>query len=122
VQKTVSSEAVSELAEFLNLHLSRMRFTSHGYREVAAASFSFEKVSGNWRPGLVRETNFISDARSFRLLDGSVRGAGSSLVCFELSNNTLCGHIAEFPVGTYKKAHRHGPGAHVIILSGKVIR
>lgn len=74
---------------------------------------------GRWLPGLVWETNYVTDARAFQLLERSERGAGGSLAHFELSNNTMCAHISQFPVGTYKKAHRHGPGSHVIVLSGK---
>ena len=36
----------------------------------------------------------------------------------ELAQNSMGAHISQFQPGTYKKAHRHGPGAHVIILDG----
>lgn len=72
-----------------------------------------ESFSGNvWR------TNFIPDLYSFELLGYAERGAGGSGRMFEMASNTTKSHMAEFPVGTYKKAHRHGPGAHIVILTG----
>jgi hypothetical protein len=36
-----------------------------------------------------------------------------------MSESMMGSHVSRFPVGVYKKAHRHGPGAHVFILTGK---
>jgi oxalate decarboxylase/phosphoglucose isomerase-like protein (cupin superfamily) len=64
------------------------------------------------------ETNLVEDVRALELplLEG--RGAGGTNLCFELADGTVVAHTSEFPPGTYKKAHRHGPGAHVVMLSG----
>jgi gentisate 1,2-dioxygenase len=63
-------------------------------------------------------TNFIADIRAFGLDSSPGRGADGFLTQFSLSSNSMAAHCSEFPPGTYKKAHRHGVGAHVVILNG----
>jgi mannose-6-phosphate isomerase-like protein (cupin superfamily) len=69
--------------------------------------------------GRLFDTNFISDVRTHPLRPWDERGRGSNNVTFEMADNALICHISEFPVGTYKKAHRHGPGAWVFIVGGE---
>ncbi len=75
------------------------------------------KLYRRWRRRVL-ETNFVSDVRSLQLYTWRERGGGGSNVMIELAQNSMGAHISQFQVGMYKKAHRHGPGAHVIILDG----
>jgi oxalate decarboxylase/phosphoglucose isomerase-like protein (cupin superfamily) len=69
--------------------------------------------------GLLLETNFVADAVSLPLISAKERGAGGGHIRFNMAKGSTNSHISQFPVGTYKKGHCHGPGAHVIILSGE---
>ncbi|GGG00957.1 cupin domain-containing protein [Paenibacillus abyssi] len=69
--------------------------------------------------GLLLETNFVADAINIPLIHAKERGAGGGHIRFNMAKGSMNSHISQFPVATYKKCHRHGPGAHVIILSGE---
>lgn len=62
--------------------------------------------------------NFIRDVNKMDLYDWEIRGKGAKTTFLTLSSNTLAAHVSSFDVGTYKKAHRHGAGAHVVMLNG----
>jgi len=66
----------------------------------------------------VWESNFVANAPDMALYGWKERGAGGINAMLEMANNNTKSHISEFPIGTYKKAHRHGPGAHLVLLSG----
>jgi oxalate decarboxylase/phosphoglucose isomerase-like protein (cupin superfamily) len=92
-----------------------------GYAFADRYDAESDYFSGNGKTlsNRIWDSNFIRDVRSFELKAHGERGAGGTGILFEIANNVMSAHISQFPVGTYKKAHRHGPGAHVIILSGE---
>jgi len=75
------------------------------------------RISEANRP--ILEAGQVPDVRTFQLAEWKERGGGSLNMEFEMANNTLTAHVSEVPVGSYKKAHRHDPGAHIIHLKGK---
>jgi len=71
------------------------------------------------RPGRhMWETNFVPNLAEFELQAWEQRGAGSSNIKFILADGTMHAHSSEMSVGTYKKAHRHGPDFHVFAVTG----
>jgi oxalate decarboxylase/phosphoglucose isomerase-like protein (cupin superfamily) len=103
----------------------------HNERFVFNSDFSFNErydgEQGYFEPSNERylasnnrqwvwETNFIPDARGAVIDAQEQKGAGVNITQFEMSNNTLIGHLAEWPVGRYHKAHFHGGGAVLVVL------
>lgn len=74
------------------------------------------------KPAVAPDGTFVGDlvpsATDIPLVPHPTRGADGTHMNLDLASSSLGSHISEFPPGRYKKAHRHGPGAHVIILTG----
>ena len=75
-------------------------------------------ANGGEQKGLLLDTNFVADAINLPLISAKERGAGGGHIRFSMAKGSMNSHISQFPTATYKKAHAHGPGAHVIIMSG----
>lgn len=65
------------------------------------------------------ETNFIPDIRTFPLDPWPERGLRTSIMRISMASTSLGLHLLEVSEGTYVTAHRHGAGAHVIIVGGE---
>lgn len=65
------------------------------------------------------ESNLVADVRDFGLKDRSLRGQGATGIRLHLAANTMSAHLEQYPSGTYPRGHRHGPGAHIVILGGQ---
>lgn len=66
--------------------------------------------------GGILHSNFIADIRKINLVAREKRGKGTRNMYIHMAGNAMLAHVSQFPVGRYKKAHRHGPGAHVCLL------
>jgi mannose-6-phosphate isomerase-like protein (cupin superfamily) len=93
--------------------------TIHGFGGRFDADHDYFSGTGKLYNKRVWQSNFIPNAPDMALYGWKERGAGGINVMLEMAENNSKSHISEFPVGTYKKAHRHGPGAHLLLLSGE---
>ena len=92
--------------------------TEHDFKNRFSGESDYFANSGEQK-GLLLDTNFVADAINLPLMAAKERGAGGGHIRFSMAKGSMNSHISQFPVGTYKKAHMHGPGAHVIVMSGE---
>ena len=92
--------------------------TKHDFKNRFNGEPEYFSARGEQK-GLLLVTNFVADAVNLPLISAKERGAGGGHIRFNMAKGSMNSHISQFPIGTYKKGHAHGPGAHVIILSGQ---
>ena len=87
-------------------------------QQVEMGGGAFGQGSGS--RGVFWYGNFFPDMAMWDKLDSlNSRGAGGSSVVMAFPNSEVSAHMSVFPTGTYKKAHRHGPGRVIVIPAGE---
>ncbi len=74
-------------------------------------------VSGRYNSS-IWYTNFIPNVSEEFVEDLEQKVAGGQLTGYRMAGGFPSGHISEWPVGRYHKAHYHGPGAVLTGLKG----
>jgi len=112
--------AVTNAPQVINLYgdLEFVFGTRYDFRDRFAGEPDYFANKGEQK-GLLLDTNFVADAVNLPLVPAKERGAGGSHIRFSMAKGYMNSHISQFGVGRYKKAHAHGPGAHVIIMSSE---
>jgi gentisate 1,2-dioxygenase len=112
----------TNLAQVINLYHNTDFIFNNPFVFKDRYSFSSEddytEKAKHWNLRLF-ETNFIPDIRTFPLDPWTERGTNTSIMRLSMGKSGSLIHILEAGVGTYVTAHRHGPGAHVIIIGGE---
>jgi quercetin dioxygenase-like cupin family protein len=95
---------------------------SHTFADREGESRHFEgdgdhaSAGGTW-PHWV--TNFVPDVGAFaEMMPFDTRGATSTNISFHMADGVMKAHMSGMPVGTYKKAHRHGPDFFIFNITG----
>lgn len=71
-----------------------------------------------WAPRVL-ETNFIADVRALELNPFPERGNRTSIMRMSMAGTSIGMHVMGVSEGTYVTAHRHGPGALVMVVAGQ---
>lgn len=94
------------------------KYRSDEYYSSEGGIYEGDEESSRGGGGLVWEANFVPNVNTFDKL-GQWQNQAGGFVFFRMPQTSMFAHIGEFPVGEYKKAHQHGPGANVFMLSGE---
>jgi len=89
------------------------------FNDRYAGEENYFSGEGKLYRGRLWETNFVPDIRRMKLFEWKERGGGGTNAFFMLAGGKINSHISRFQPGTYKKSHRHGPGAHLYIVQGE---